>query len=66
MVFGIHFDCCGSLRDPVPGLLFSLGIYVELGHEVLDLVLVLGGQEARIKLPSQGQLIIALCAGSIT
>ena len=31
MDVGIHFGSCGSLRAPVPGLLFSLGVYVELG-----------------------------------
>ena len=43
MALGIHFDNCGNLRDPVRGLLFSMGIDVELGQEVLDNTLVLDG-----------------------
>ena len=32
MEVGMHFDCFGSLHDPVLILLVSLGIYVELVH----------------------------------
>ena len=32
MDLGMYFDSFGSLRDPVPGLIVSLGIAVELGQ----------------------------------
>ena len=52
MTLGIHFDNCVSICAPVPGLLVSLGIYVELVHEVLDIILVLDGQNSTLEVLS--------------
>ena len=52
MNLGMHFDNCGSLCAPVPGLLVSLGIYVELGQEVLDITLVIDGHKASLEVIS--------------
>ena len=52
MAMGMHFDSCSSICDPVPGLLVSLGIYVELVHEVLDIILVLDGQNSTLEVLS--------------
>ena len=49
---GMHFDNCGSLRAPVPGLLVSLGIDVEFEKEVLDITLVIGGHKSRLEVLS--------------
>ena len=38
---GVHYESFGSLCAPIPGLLISLGIDVELGQEGLDAVLIL-------------------------
>ena len=43
MALGMHFDSFGSLYDPVLSLLFSLGVDIELGQEVLDIDLVIDG-----------------------
>ena len=45
MAMGMRFGCCDSLRYYVSSLLVSLGIYVELGHEYLEIMLVLDGKE---------------------
>ena len=37
VALGINFENFGSLRAPVPVLLFSLGIDVELGQDDLDI-----------------------------
>ena len=42
----MHFYNCGSIHDPVPGLLVSLDIVVESGKKGLDITLVLDGQKA--------------------
>ena len=49
---GMHFDNCGSLRAPVPGLLVSLGIDVEFEKEVLDITLVISGHTSRLEVLS--------------
>ena len=41
MALGIHFDSFGSICAPVPGLLVSLGIDVELEQDGLDIVLII-------------------------
>ena len=41
IVGGLGGANCGSLHAPVPGLLVSLVIYVELKQEGLDITLVL-------------------------
>ena len=38
MAVRMHFEFFGSLLAPVLGILVSLGIQVELGHEVLDII----------------------------
>ena len=58
MDLGIHFDNCGSLRDPVMGLLSSLGIDDELGQENLDINLVLDVQKASIEVLREGQILV--------
>ena len=52
MELGMYFDSCGSLRDPVQRLLITLGIWVELGQEGLDITLVIDGNKARIEVLS--------------
>ena len=49
----MYVDNCGSICAPVPGLLVSLGIDVELGQEGLDIILVLDVQKARIEVLSE-------------
>ena len=56
----MHFDNCGSLLAPVPGLLFYLGIDVELGQEGSDITLVIDGQKTRLELLSESQLLVAV------
>ena len=46
----MHFDRFGCLYAPVPGLLFSLGIYVELEQEGLNVALVLDAHEDGFKI----------------
>ena len=43
MDLGMHFVSFVSLYDPVPGLLVSMGIGVELGQEGLDIALIIDG-----------------------
>ena len=50
---GIHFDKFGCLCDPVPGLLVSLGIYVELVQESLYVSLILYDHESVFKTPGE-------------
>ena len=47
---GVHFDSFGSLCAPVPALLFSLVIDVELVQKGLHVVFILGGHEAGFKI----------------
>ena len=51
---GINFDGCVSLLSPVPVLVDSLGIHVELGQECLDAILVLDSHKASIEVLSLG------------
>ena len=60
MDLGVHFGGFVSLRDPIPGLLIYLGIYVELGQENLDITLVLDVQKTRLELISEGQILVAV------
>ena len=53
-----HFDSFCGLCALVPGLLVSLGIYVVLGQENLDIILVLGGQKSSLEVLSQDQLLV--------
>ena len=65
MYMGMNLDCCDSIHAPVPNLLVSLGIYVDLGHEVLDITLVLDGQDNSLEGLSQGRLTIDVGPGSL-
>ena len=56
MIFG-NFGC---ICYPVPGLLVSLDIDVELGQKVLDITLVLDGQKSRLEVLREGQILVAL------
>ena len=56
----MQFDNCGSLRAPIPGLLISLGIDVELVKEGLYIALVLDGQKASLEVLSEGQLLVSV------
>ena len=58
---GLHFDYYCSLRAPVPGLICFLGIYIELGNEGLNIVLIFDDQEASIGFLGKGSFILALC-----
>ena len=60
MAFGINFDNCVSLHAPVPVLLVSLGMNVELGQKGLYIVLVLDGQNTSLEVLSEGHIIIAV------
>ena len=55
----MHFDNGGSLRSPVPDLLVSMGIDVELGQEGLDITLVLDVQKSSIEVLSKSQILVA-------
>ena len=60
MALGIHFGNFGILRAPVPGLLVSLGIYVELGQEGLDINLILDDQNSSLEVLCGGQILVAV------
>ena len=53
MVMGVHFEYLGSIPAPIPVPLISLGIYVELVHEDLDIILVFYGYEANLEFLSK-------------
>ena len=54
MAAGIKFDCCGSICAPVSGVLVSMGIYFELGHQGLYIVLILDSQETSLEFLNRG------------
>ena len=56
----MNVDNCGSIRAPVPALLVSLVIYVELGQEGSYITLVLDGQKSSLEFLSEGQLLVAV------
>ena len=56
----MYFDNCGSLRAPVPGLIFYLGVYVELVQEGLDVTLVLEDQTSSFEVLNEGQLHVSV------
>ena len=60
MAFGMHFDNCGSICDPVPGLLVSLGVYVEFLQEGLNINLVLYFQKTSLEVLSEGHLLVSV------
>ena len=60
MALGVHFDNCGSIHDPFPGLLTYLGIDIEFVQEVLDVTLFLDVQKAGLEFISEGQLLVAV------
>ena len=49
VALGMHFDNCGSLRAPIPGLLVSLGIDVQLLQEGLYIALFLDVQNTIVE-----------------
>ena len=55
----MHFENFGSLRAPVPGLLFSLGIDFKLVQDGLDITLVLDGQKVIHEFLSEVQIIVS-------
>ena len=56
----MYFNNWGSLCAPVPVLLVSLGIDVELVQEDLYITLVLGGQKASLEVISEGHIIVTV------
>ena len=60
MSLGTQFENFGVLRSPVPVLLVSLGMNVELGQKGLYIVLVLDGQNTSLEVLSEGHIIIAV------
>ena len=62
---GMNLECFGSIHAPVPGLITSLVILVELGHEGLNITVVLDGLEASVEVLSQVQLLIDVGDGSL-
>ena len=65
MAMEMQFEYFCSAHDPVPGLLVSLGIYVDMVNEGLDIILVLDGQEYILEVLSQGRIIVGLGDGSL-
>ena len=63
---GICLDCCVSLCAPVSILINSLDIYVQLVHEVVGVILVPGVQGGVIEFLSQGNILVALGAASLS
>ena len=60
MALGMNFDNCSSLHDPIPGLRFSMRIFVELEQEGLDTTLVLDGNKASLEVLSEDYLLVAV------
>ena len=60
VALGVHFDNCGSPCAPIPGLLVSLVICVELGQEGLIVTLVLDGQKSSLEVLGWGQILVAV------
>ena len=60
VALGMQFGNDCSLRAPGTGVLFSLGIDVELGQEVLDNNLVIYGQKSRLEVLSGGQILVVV------
>ena len=56
----MHVDNGGSLCAPVPGLLFPLGIYVELGQKLFVVTLVLDRNKAILEVLIEGRLFVAV------
>ena len=55
----------GSAHAPVPALLVTLGIYVDMVNEGQDIIFVLDGQEYILEFLSQGHIIVGLGDGSL-
>ena len=55
---GVHFEIFVSLCAPVPGLLVSLGIDIELGQKGLDIALILDGWKASLEVLGESQLLV--------
>ena len=53
----MHFDNFGSLCAPILVLIFSLGIYVELVQEGLDITLVLDSHKSSLEVLIEGQIL---------
>ena len=60
MAMEMQFGYFGSAHAPVLGLLVSLGIYVDMVNEGLDIILVLDRQKTRPEVLSKGQLIFSV------
>ena len=60
MALGMHFDSFGSLCAPVPGLLVSLSIDVELVQEGFDITFILDGYKASLEPLGEDHLIVAV------
>ena len=48
MALGMKFGSFCSICAPVPGLLISLGIDIEMGQEGLGIALILDGYKASL------------------
>ena len=58
VTLGMYFSNYGSIHNPVPGLIISMGIYVELVQECLYISLVIYIQKAIIKVLSEVQILV--------
>ena len=58
MALGTKSENGGSLCAPLPGLLVSVGIDVDLVQEVLKITLVLDVQKTSLELLSEVQLLV--------
>ena len=60
MALGVQFYSCGSIRYPVPSLLVSLGIYVELIQKGLEINFLLDVQNSSLEVLCEVQIIFAV------
>ena len=53
-----NFENFGGFGAPVPGLIVSLGSYVDLGQKGLDITLNLYGHKTSLEVLSKGHLLV--------
>ena len=56
----MHFDNCGSIRAPVPNLLVSLDVDVELVQEGLDITLFTDVHKATLEVLGEVHLLVSV------
>ena len=58
VALNMHFDNFFILHDPIPFILVSLLIVVELVQEGFYISVLLGGQKASLEFPSEGRIFV--------